>query len=117
MVSLAWKFRDDFWTGVTGSLKSQEYGGVGWGNLQNEVFQAKGTGHQDPENRERMVHLREKSRIANGQSESIRGKTRDVNSQESVFYPKRNENPLKCPEEGEHLLGSDRGCGMDGGMD
>lgn len=39
--------------------------------------------------------------MANGQNESIREETGDVDSHEFVFYPKGNENPLKCPEEGE----------------
>lgn len=45
-----------------------------------------------------------------------------MRSNEFVFYPKGNENPLKCPEEGEQgdqssPLGSDCNCGEDGGMD
>lgn len=53
-----------------------------------------------------MEHLREKFRIPNGQSKSIiREETTHVDrgygNNEFPFYPKRNENPLNCPEEGE----------------
>lgn len=62
-----------------------------------------------------------------GQSENIkREKTRNVDrgfdSYEFGLYPKGNENPFKCSEEGEwrdqsYLLGSDSDCGVDSAVD
>lgn len=60
-----------------------------------------------------------RSRTANRQSESVIEETGVGDSSEFVFYPKGNENPLKCPEEGEQgdrssLLDSDWDCDKDG---
>lgn len=69
-------------------------------------FQEQGKACQDPEFRERIAHLREKFRIANGQSKSTviketTGVDRGYGNNEFGFHRKRNTNPLNCFEEEE----------------